>query len=46
MVFSLRTDELSFYNQKMQEVSEFGEFKLWVALNAAERLEGEFEVVE
>lgn len=46
VVFKLHTNELSFHNQDMQEITEPGDFKLWIAPNAAEGLEGEFKVVE
>ena len=46
VTFNLSTDELSFHNQAMQEVTEPGDFKLWIAPNASEGLEGNFRVVE
>lgn len=43
--FRLHTDDLAFYNQQMQRVTEPGRFDLWVAPNAAEGLRASFEVV-
>ncbi len=44
--FKLHTDELSFYNQKMQNVTEPGMFHVWIAPDSDSGLQGEFEVVE
>ena len=44
VTFALHTNELGFYNQEMEYVTEPGEFHLWVGQNAAEGLQGSFEV--
>lgn len=42
--FKLHTDELSFHNSGMKEVTEPGEFHLWVAPHAAGGLQGTFRI--
>ncbi len=44
VTFELHTRDLSFHNIAMQEVTEPGEFHLWIAPNAAEGLQGAFTV--
>jgi beta-glucosidase len=44
ITFSLNTDELSFYNQNMELVTEPGRFKVWIGRNAEEGLEAEFNI--
>ena len=46
VTFQLHTDELSFHNIDMREVTEPGEFELWVARNASEGLKTRFSIVE
>ena len=46
VTFELHTDQLTFHNENMQEVTEPGDFHVWISPNAAEGLMGEFEVVE
>ncbi len=43
--FELHTDELAFYNQKMQLVTEPGHFHAWIGSSSEPELWGEFEVV-
>lgn len=42
--FDLHTSDLAFHNIAMEEVTEPGEFHVWVAPNAAEGLKGTFRV--
>jgi beta-glucosidase len=42
--FQLDGEDLAFFNQKLERVVEPGKFQVWVAPNAAEGLEGEFNV--
>lgn len=42
--FTLHTDDLSFTNEAMKHGTEPGKFTVWIAPNAAEGLEGTFEV--
>lgn len=42
--FTLGPEELGFYNQEMKYVVEPGDFKVWVAWNSVEGLEGSFKV--
>ncbi len=44
--FTLQTGELKFFNQAVEEVLEPGDFKAWVAPNAAEGLMVTFEVTK
>ncbi len=44
--FSLHTDDLAFYNQKMQLVTEPGDFHLWIGGSSDAELFSEFEVVQ
>ncbi|MFP4547881.1 MAG: beta-glucosidase BglX [Fidelibacterota bacterium] len=46
VTFTLTTDELAFFNQQMEEITEPGEFQVWIAANSATGLSGKFEVVE
>jgi beta-glucosidase len=46
VAFSLHTDELKFFNSSVEEVLEPGDFKAWIAPNAAAGLMVNFEVVE
>ncbi|MBN1542327.1 fibronectin type III-like domain-contianing protein, partial [candidate division KSB1 bacterium] len=46
VVFQLSTDDLSFFNQKMERVTEPGLFTVWIAGDSDSGLKGEFEVVE
>lgn len=46
VTFSLQTEDLGFYNQRMEFVTEPGQFKVWVGSNSEEGLEGEFELKE
>lgn len=43
--FSLHTDELAFYNQRMQLVTELGEFHVWIGGSSNAELWSEFEIV-
>ena len=43
--FELHTDELAFYNQKMELVTEPGQFHAWIGSSSEPELWGEFEVV-
>ncbi len=45
MLFELHTDELAFYNQKMERVTEPGQFHVWIGSSSEPELWGEFEVV-
>jgi beta-glucosidase len=42
--FSVHTDDLGFYNQAKEYVTEPGQFHLWVGKNAEEGLQGSFEI--
>jgi beta-glucosidase len=42
--FSLGTDDLAFYNEKMQRVTEPGQFEVWIAPDSAGGLKGAFTV--
>ena len=44
VTFTLHTDDLAFYNQEMKEVTEPGQFQVWIGKNAEEGLQGSFEV--
>jgi beta-glucosidase len=44
VTFSIGTDELAFYNQKMQLVTEPGQFEVWIAPDSASGLKGAFTV--
>lgn len=44
--FSLHTDELAFYNQKMQLVTEPGDFHVWIGGSSEAELRSEFTVAE
>jgi len=46
VAFEISTDDLSFYNQKMELVTEPGLFHVWIAGDSDSGLRGEFEVVE
>jgi beta-glucosidase len=42
--FSLHTDELAFYNRDMQQVTEPGQFHVWIGGSADTQLQAEFEI--
>ena len=44
--FSLASDDLAFYNQEMQRVTEPGDFHVWIGSSSEPELWGEFQVVE
>jgi len=44
--FTLHTDELAFYNRKMQRVTESGVFHVWIGGNSNAELWSEFEIIE
>ncbi len=44
--FTLHTDELAFYNRKMQRVTEPGMFHVWIGGNSDAQLWSEFELIE
>lgn len=44
VTFELPASELAFYNHRIEKVIEPGMFKVWIGPNAAEGLEGSFEV--
>ena len=44
--FELKTEDLAFHNQKMEYVTEPGQFHVWIGPNSTEGLQGEFEIVE
>ena len=44
--FTLHTDELSFYDRKMQRVVEPGMFHVWIGGNSDAQLWSEFELIE
>jgi beta-glucosidase len=44
--FTLHTDELAFYNRKMERVTEPGVFHVWIGGNSDTDLRSEFEVVK
>jgi beta-glucosidase len=44
--FALRTEDLAFYNERMQLVTEPGAFQVWMAPDSARGLRGEFRVTE
>ena len=46
VTFTLSTNQLKFWNAQMQQVVEPGQFKVWIATNSNEGLEGSFEVTE
>jgi beta-glucosidase len=43
--FHLHTDDLAFYNQRMERVTEPGQFHVWIGGSAEADLGGEFEVI-
>ncbi|NDW08553.1 beta-glucosidase BglX [Dysgonomonas sp. 520] len=43
--FTLSPEQLSFWNNDNQFVLEPGDFKVWIATNSADGLEGEFKVI-
>jgi beta-glucosidase len=43
--FELHTDELAFYNQAMEEVTEPGKFHAWIGGSSEAELWGEFEIL-
>ncbi|MFT5577727.1 MAG: beta-glucosidase [Paraglaciecola psychrophila] len=45
LTFDLHSDELAFYNQQMQQVTEIGDFHLWVGNSSEQGLWAEFKVV-
>jgi beta-glucosidase len=44
--FAVTKEDLSFYNQELQKVTEPGEFRIFVGTNANETLQESFELVE
>jgi len=42
--FTLKAEDLTFYNQAMKPVTEPGLFRVWIGKNAAEGLEGSFSI--
>jgi beta-glucosidase len=44
VTFRLSTDDLSFYNQKMELVTEPGEFQVWIGGNSEAELAAKFEI--
>lgn len=44
--FTLHTDELAFYNRKMEQVTEPGMFHVWIGGNSDAELWSEFEIVD
>lgn len=42
--FTLKADDLAFYNQAMKSVTEPGLFRVWIGKNAAEGMEGSFSI--
>ncbi|MFT6286651.1 MAG: beta-glucosidase [Alcanivorax sp.] len=44
IVFSLHTDDLAFYNRKMERVVEAGQFHVWVGGSSSAELWSEFEL--
>lgn len=44
--FSLHSDELAFYNRKMQKVTEAGDFHIWIGSSSEPELWGEFKILE
>jgi len=42
--FTLKAEDLAFYNQAMKSVTEPGLFRVWIGKNAAEGLEGSFTI--
>ncbi|MCV9389122.1 beta-glucosidase BglX [Reichenbachiella ulvae] len=46
VAFELALKDLEFYNQKGEWVLEPGTFKIWIGPNAAEGLEGKFELID
>jgi beta-glucosidase len=44
--FDLHTDDLAFYNQNMELVTEPGKFQVWIAKNSENGLFAEFEIVQ
>ncbi len=46
VVFDLHTDDLAFYNRRMQRVTEPGQFHAWIGSSSDPELWAEFEVVE
>ncbi|HYK89892.1 MAG TPA: glycoside hydrolase family 3 N-terminal domain-containing protein [Acidobacteriota bacterium] len=44
--FNLTTDDLAFYNDRNQLVTEPGAFHIWIAPDSASGLRGEFEVIK
>jgi len=45
VTFELTTDQLAFYNQKMELVTEPGDFQIWIASDSDTGLMGKFEIV-
>ena len=44
VTFTINTDDLSFYDQHMNPVTEPGKFNIWIGPNSDEGLEGEFNI--
>ncbi|MFT5711008.1 MAG: beta-glucosidase [Halioglobus sp.] len=44
--FTLHTDQLAFYNRKMEKVTEPGKFHVWIGGSSEAELWGEFDVAE
>jgi beta-glucosidase len=44
--FGLRADDLAYYNERMQLVTEPGKFHVWIAPDSVSGVKGEFEVVK
>jgi beta-glucosidase len=45
VAFSLKAEDLAFYDREMNLTTEPGEFQVWVGPNSAEGLEGRFELL-
>ena len=46
VTFKLNAEDLAFYNQQMQRVSEPGSFRVWIGGDSDAQLKAEFEVME
>ncbi|OKS85619.1 glycoside hydrolase family 3 N-terminal domain-containing protein [Mucilaginibacter polytrichastri] len=46
VIFTLNTADLAYHNQAMKLVTDPGKYKIWIGKNAAEGLQGSFEIKE
>jgi len=44
--FTIKTDDLAFWNAEMKKVTEPGDFDVWIGPNSKDGLKGSFKVIE